>query len=78
MVQKKKTFKEDLLEIREFLAQRRQITALAKTLGINRKTVQDALSVDSPSELKGKKIDVVKFARLMKKEIEATLDIDNN
>lgn len=77
MVQTEKTFGEELLETREFLAKRRKITSLATELGLSRKTVQDALSVENESDLTGRKIDVVIRAKELKKEIEEKLGLKN-
>jgi len=73
MVEKEKTFADEMLELRKFLAKRRKITAISKDLGLCRKTVQDALAVQSEDQLTGSKIDVVTRAREMKDEIEKAL-----
>lgn len=75
MVKNSKTFKEDLLEVRRFLAKRRKITYLAGTLNVSRNTVQEALSVENESDLTGRKIDVVIAARALKTELEEKLGL---
>lgn len=77
MVQTEKTFKEQLTEIRAFLAKKRKLSELASQLGLSVKTIYNALSVENKSELTGKKIDVYNRARAMKKEIEDGLGIED-
>lgn len=75
MVQQEKTFKEQVSEIRTFLANRRKLSDLAKEIGVSVRTVQKALEVEDQSKLTGKKIDVFNRAKSMKREIEEDLGI---
>lgn len=73
MVTKEKTYKELQSDLKSFLAKRRKLSALAKKVGVDVRTVHYAFDTKSPDELTGKKLDVIIEARKMREEIELDL-----
>lgn len=74
MVTEEKTYKELQSDLKNFLAKKRKLTDLAKRVGVDVRTVHYAFNVNSSEELTGKKLDVIKEAKIMKKEIESNSD----
>ena len=75
MVQKEKTYNQELQELKKFLSTRRKLTELAKRSGATIRTVQYAFDAKKPEDLKGKRINVIKEAQVLKAEIEDTTTI---
>ncbi|MEN9919298.1 MAG: hypothetical protein RL662_1734 [Bacteroidota bacterium] len=67
---KLKNFRDDLSDVRKFLADRKLLGDLAVRSGAKSRTVQYALSAKTLDELKGKRLRVYLEAVSMKKEIE--------
>jgi predicted GTPase len=64
-----KTFKEELQELKEFLAERRLLSDLAKKANCTTRTVHYTFNVADPSELTGKKVLVIQIAQELKEGI---------
>lgn len=73
---KTKTYNKELKDLKSFLSKRRKLSTLAREIGVDVRTVHYAFKVESPENLTGKKIDVIKRAYEMKAEIETTLKLD--
>ncbi len=67
--------KNQLLTMREFLADRKQITTLAERSGVSVRTVYDTFTQASPDLLKGKQLVVFRKAIELINEIKSLPDL---
>jgi len=71
MVNKQKTFKQNLIEIQEFLSSRKQLSVLANKCKVSLRTVYNTFEANEFDHLKGKQIDVYRESINMITEIKS-------